>query len=156
MEKPKSTGTNYTKFAEGENPLRIVSEVISGWECWTHNEGHQVYRQEHQFKAIQLDDMGVEGKEQKQFYACIVWNYSNDQFECMVIKQSTIKQALYSLDQNEKWGNPNDYDLVITKTGSGMDTSYSVMPEPKSDFAKNSPEYNLEALYTGGNPLENE
>jgi len=157
MEKPKSSGTSYTKFENGENQLRIVSDVISGWECWTHkDDGHQVYRQQHGFKALQLDDMGVDGKEQKQFYACIVWNYNAEQFECMVVKQTSIKQAIYNLDQDESWGALTGYDIVITRQGEGMNTSYSIMPKPHKEFVKDVPTHDLEALFTGGNPLGDE
>ena len=160
MEKPKSTGTSYTKFENGENAIRIVSEVISGWECWIGGEGNRKpVRQEFQFKAKQLEDLGVcenngnPSKKQDQFYACIVWNHNTEQFECWTPKQSTIKQAIYSLSENEKWGNPNDYDLVITKTGSGMETRYSIMPEPKTEFAGTVPTYDLTQLFKDGNPL---
>ena len=163
MEKPKSTGTNYTKWENGENPVRIVSEVISGWECWKGTEGNRKpVRQELQFKAKQLEDIGVAdnngnpSKEQKQFYAAIVWNHNTEQFECLTIKQSTIKNAIYSLDQNEKWGDPRNYDLVINKSGSGLETSYSVMPEPKTEFAGTVPMYDLTQLFKDGNPLGDE
>jgi len=164
MEKPKSSGTDYTRLEVGENRLRIVSEVISGWECWSGEEGsRKPIRQQYGFKASQLDDLkvtdndGNPSKDQKQFYACIVWNYGSEQFECWTPKQASIKNALYALDQDEAWGDPTQYDVIITRTGSGFDTSYAVMPRPQKAFEGDEiPIHNLEALFTGGNPLGDE
>lgn len=43
----------------------------------------------------------------------------------------SIFKAIQSLWRNDDWGNPEDYDLTITRKGSGLDTEYTVVPSPK-------------------------
>jgi len=156
LAKPQSSGTDYLRLENGENKIRIVSAIIDGWECWTHKDGgNQVYRQKAQFKGSQLDGMGVEKRAQKQFYAAIVWNYATERFECMVITQATIKQAIYNASFDPDWGSSIDYDFMISRSGEGLNTSYVVMPKPKKKFHLSVDElvYDLEQLYVGGNPM---
>jgi hypothetical protein len=154
---PQSSGTDYLKLEAGENRLRIVSHIIDGWETWTHiNDDHKVHRRKDQYKATELRDLGVEGSKQKQFYAAVVWNYKTERFECMVVTQKAIKEGIYYTSIDKDWGDVSGYDLVINRKGTGMDTSYSVMPKPHSAFESEeaTPGFNLEALYGGGDPFE--
>jgi len=156
---PQSTGSNYLKLEPGENKLRIMGQIIDGWEAWADNPegGRKVFREKDAWKALELVKMGVLDKQQKQFYAAIVWNYRTEQFECMVQTQKSIKEGIYLTYSDEDWGNPNDYDIVISKTGSGMETKYTVIPKPKKpyegeNYYPNS--YCIENLYGCGDPFE--
>ena len=99
--------------------------------------------------------MGVKGRQQKQFYAAIIWNYNSDKYECMVVTQSTIKQPIYNATVDPDWGDHTGYDFIITRTGQELQTAYTVMPKPPSDFHLDTSDliYSLEELYKGGNPL---
>ena len=161
LEAPKSAGGNYTKLQPGENRLRIVSEIKAGWECWVQaGTNRKPIRRIEQYKALELDELGVKDKEgnfsreQKQFYMAIVWNYTSEQFECMCQSQKAIKEGLYLLSGDKDWGNPKGYDIMINKTGTGLDTAYAVNPKPHSGFDGDIPAFNLEAMYEGGNPFE--
>ena len=156
---PQSAGSNYLKLEPGENRLRIVSAVIDGWEAWADKPegGRKVYREKQSWMALQLVKMGVLDKVQKQFYAAIVWNYRTEQFECMVQSQKSIKEGIFILWNDEDWGNPNTYDIVINKSGSGMDTKYNVISKPHKEYAGDEyvqDDYRIENLYGGGDPFE--
>lgn len=155
LQAPQSATGNYTKLQPGENRLRIISDVLAGWECWTESNGsRKPIRQEEQWKAKELTDMGIEDKVQKQFYMAIVWNYGTQQFECMLQTQKSIKEGIFLLLKDEDWGDLKNYDIVINKSGSGMETKYSVNPKPHSEFDKEIPSYDLHQMYEGGNPFD--
>ena len=159
LARPVSGGSDYLKLESGENRIRIIGEIISGFETWVHDEmGHHVHRQDYRWKALELDEMGVEDRKQKQFYAFFVWNYNTEKIECAVQTQTSIKEGIYSLVTSDDWGNDGDYDILINRTGSGMETSYTVMPKPKKEFEGDADisNYNIKALFTNGNPFENE
>lgn len=159
MKKPESAGSNYLKLETGNNRLRVMGQIIDGWEAWADKEGggRQVYREADSWKALELVKMGVLDKNQKQFYAGIVWNYESEQFEVFCQTQKAIKDGIFNLWNNKVWGELSQYDIVISKTGSGMETKYSVLPEPKSKFKGdpyNAAEYCIENLYGAGDPFE--
>ena len=58
---PKSAGSSYLKLEAGENKLRIVSQIIDGWEAWsdTPEGGRKVFRGKEAWKALELVKMGV-------------------------------------------------------------------------------------------------
>lgn len=48
---------------------------------------------------------------------------------------TTISKALQALDKNEDWGDLRDYDVEITRSGTGLGTTYSVTPKPKKPLS---------------------
>jgi len=46
-----------------------------------------------------------------------------------------IFKAIQTLWRNEDWGNPEEYDVTITRTGSDKETKYSVVPSPKKPIS---------------------
>ena len=48
-----------------------------------------------------------------------------------------MQSKLLELDRNSEWGNLLDYDVIVTRSGEGMDTTYSVTPCPKSKLDSN-------------------
>ena len=161
LEAPKSAGGNYTKLQPGENRLRIVSDIKAGWECWVDSNGNRKpLRQVEIYKGMELDILEVKdangnpSRDQKQFYMAIVWNYTTEQFECMSQTQKAIKEGLYLLSKDTDWGDPKGYDIMINKSGEGLQTKYAVNPKPHSEFKDTIPPFNLDAMYEGGNPFE--
>ena len=49
--------------------------------------------------------------------------------------QSTVQKQLTELDRNSEWGNLTAYDVIVTRSGDGMDTTYTVTPCPKAPVA---------------------
>lgn len=64
-------------------------------------------------------------------YSWIVWNRGNDKAQVYTSGVSVYRQIA---DLTEEWGDPQEFDITIKRTGSGMnDTEYSVVPVKTSD-----------------------
>ncbi len=72
---PKTPGA-YTKFETGTTKIRVLSDVVTGYEIWqsTDDGGRKPIR------AVSLNDLPQpEGDDQpKHFWAMVVWNYRTD------------------------------------------------------------------------------
>ena len=61
--------------------------------------------------------------------------------------------------KNSKWGNPREYDFIVSRAGSGLDTEYATSVNPKEvlsadiSTAYENTKVNLEALYDGEDPF---
>ena len=100
-------------------------------------------------------------KKAKHFWAMTVWNYNTNAIEILELVQAKMQKSIRDTSKEPEWGNPvNRYDFVITKSGKGMETEYSMTAIPPSVTApeitkayKEKP-INLNALFSGGNPFE--
>jgi len=152
--------SRYLKIKNGENTFRILSSAIVGYEYWT-NENKPI-RSKTPFQSTSDIKMDKEGNPTKikHFWAFVVWNYDIEAIQIFEITQTTLQTAIKGIVDNKKWGNPKEYDITIKKTGEGMDTKYSVVPNPHSDIdgvimeKYQNMEINLEALYSGDNPFK--
>jgi hypothetical protein len=104
---------------------------------------------------------GIGGKLAMESVAAFVWNGWQ---LCRGIGGRIHLELVAALPWNThpKWGNPQNYDLIIerVKTGSqDRDVKYNVIPEPPSpldegivELAKSVP-VRLEAMFTGEDPF---
>lgn len=152
--------SNYMKFKEGENTFRVLSPAITGFEYWN-NQNKPVRSQTpwHTLPAdIRYKDDGTP-EPVKHFWAFVVWNYDSNIVQILEIVQKSVQSQLKALVENKKWGDPTQYDITVTRTGSGFDTEYMVTPNPKTEMPKEAlgiytaKKIALEALYTGGDPF---
>lgn len=166
---PESGASAYTmqNLESGDSfKLRFMTEILDGWSLWAEDEEGQptVIRAEEkeQIDPSQASINKLSGKpnKRKQFVAGIVYNYETERFEVFETDKASIIKKLWELDQDPDLGDLQGYDIKLSKTGQGMDTRYSVLPLGKSKVKKdikerfNELEYNLHALYDGGNPLD--
>jgi len=147
--------SRYMRLEEGKNKFRIVSSAITGWEWWvdTDEGGRKPMR------VKTRNDVPKTVDKVKHFWAFVVWDYGDKTFKVMEVTQKTIMGSINALVSDEAWGNPQEYDLVITRSGKDLDTVYTVMPNPKSEFKEDTAELaniRLEALYDGDNPFMDE
>jgi hypothetical protein len=49
-----------------------------------------------------------------------------------------IARPIWTLYRNEDFGDPTGYDLSITRTGSGLDTKYTVVGHPPKELSKDA------------------
>jgi len=153
---PSSGSGHYTKIEEGKKvKLRVLASPIQGFLKWT-TEPKPV-RWPLTDKEPQRKDWKDDNA--KLFWAMPVWNYGTSQIEVWEVTQKSIRQEIASLAQNEDWGSPVEYDLTVSRTGSGLETKYQVHPSPhrqqddlvQAAYAKSAPK--LEALFTGDDPF---
>lgn len=155
-----TSGGNYMKFKQDENPFRILGSAITGFEYW--NTDNKPVRSPEPITEIPHDiKKDKDGKPTpiKHFWAFPVWNYNDEAVQILEITQKSVMKDLKAYIDNKKWGDPKGYDFVVTRTGEGMDTEYSVISEPKSELdekvkkAYEAKSINLKALYTGADPF---
>jgi hypothetical protein len=127
--------SNYMDFEEGANKFRVLSSAITGWLWWTGDEGKRTPHRVKTQGEVPSSAWDVKDDKPKHFWAFVVYNYQTETIQILELKQATIQRLIQSLAQNDAWGNPKDYDLVVTKTRTGSqarDVEYSVMPNPKT------------------------
>lgn len=148
--------SRYTRLQDGENMLRILSSATIGWEDWDDE------RSVHRFRMSDRPTKSLSSKPDakiKHFWAFIVWNYAEKSVQICNVTQASIQKALRAIVRNPKWGDPKEYDIVITRSGKDLQTEYAVTPEPKEKLAKEIEEeykslsINMDALYEGLDPF---
>lgn len=154
--------SNYTMpMDEGALKLRVMSSAVVGFITWGENEEGQ--RRPTRYHVGKEPPFGPDGKDPKYFIAFIVWNYIEERLQIMELTQKTIRTDLEALVNNEVWGDPKTYDIVVTRKGTKLDdTKYSVTPNPHTscpvEAAKALEEnpINLSALFSGADPFTQE
>jgi hypothetical protein len=151
----KTPEGNYMKLLEGENTFRVLSSAIVGYEYW--NKDNKPVRLRKQ-PVTTPEDIRIDNDKPssiKHFWAFLVYSHRAEKAQILEITQGSIQDAIKSLVQSKNWGDPKTYDITINRNGSGLDTEYSVMPNPKSEFPADlvTPSVNLEALFTGEDPF---
>ena len=164
--------SRYLRFKkEGSYPIRILGDALLGWEDWTEDK-----------KPVRTPYTGMDSAPKpinpkrpvKHFWAFPVWDYEdtpikNDAGEVtgykgavkiLEVTQSTIHDTLYTLHCDKAWGNPQNYDIVIKRTGMEFnDTKYEVTPRPPTPLAEeikkefDTTYIDLQALMTNDDPF---
>ena len=89
-----------------------------------------------------------------------VYDCKDEEVKILEITQSSIQNAIFALAEDEDRGNPKEYDIVVTRTGEKLETSYTVTPKPSKPLPQEAQELieatkiNLDALYDGEDPFE--
>lgn len=153
-EMPKQT-SNYFRYEDGENNIRILSSAVIGYEYF--NLDNKPVRSKEQFEGTPFD-IKDKGKV-KEFWAFLVWNYKAEKIQVMEITQATIKSAILALIENPKWGDVKTFDITINKKGEGLDTEYNVVPNPHTEVPELATQQlgnmtvDLEKLFDGADPF---
>lgn len=159
--------SNYMKFNPGENTFRVLSSAKTGMEYWKTKivEGNKK-RVPVRVKPdvnIPTDELELNDRGQldlpKYFWAFVVWNRDAEKIQILEITQKTVQRAIRALTASKSWGDPKEYDIIVTKEGEKKETEYSVMPAPKEKLDPGITQLykdmniNLEALFTGDDPF---
>lgn len=147
------TAGGYMSLQNGENKIRVLSQPIVGWEDWIDNKPMRYTMDLRPEKSYDSK------KPFRHFWAFIVWNYREEKVQILQITSSAIRKTIQDLCDNEDWGAPYFYDIVIKKEGEQINTKYSatpIPPKPISEHVKQAfyekPIY-LEALFNGEDPF---
>jgi hypothetical protein len=165
-EMPAGAG-NYLKLEEGDNVIRILSNVVVGWEYWVDDsEGKRKPIRVKTYDELPAEVKKWEGmKRPKHFWAMVIWNRKAESVQVYEVTQRSIMVSLKALFEDEDWGNPNGYDIKVVKEKTGAeakDVNYHVNPKPHKPLEKEiaqefmEKKVNLEALFTGDDPFEDE
>lgn len=143
VEQAGGTGSGsgrYLKIGPDESVrFRIMSQAaLDGWEGWT--EDNRPIRwplcpKGDDFPAnIKRRDNG--SPDIKRFMCFIIWNYELQMFQIAQFVQKQIQAALLSYCEDPDWGHPSQYDLELSRTGTGRDTKYTLIAKPHKPVDK--------------------
>ena len=59
-----------------------------------------------------------------------IYNETDNQAQILMLSKTAFSD-IYDLNDNEDWGNPEEYSITMKRTGEGTDTRYSFMPSAK-------------------------
>lgn len=157
------------KFQEGVNTFRIFGKPLYGNEIWViEDDGKKRPVRNPPGTEFLPEDLKKAEKDKegnvikKYFWAVKVWNYKEQSVQLLEITQKTIIKAILSFNNNPKWGDPNGYDISVTKKGNGKETEYFTDHDPKEELPVDikkkleATSINLEALFSGGDPFKTE
>ena len=133
--------SNYMKLELGDNTVRILGSFQDGSACmgmeyWKQNGDKKKPVRYEKGLPVPLNDLEEYDdygnlKMPSFFWALPVYNVGAEKVQILQITQKSIRQGIETLTNNPKWGDPKEYNIVITKTKEGGKTSYSVISEPK-------------------------
>lgn len=155
------TMTQFKNKSPHEIKFRVLTPWISGKQVFGEKNGKPFPYRFRVGESIPVSCIGEnqdgEPNDVKGFLAAIVWNYDTKQIEIFCDEHTSIKDAIVELENDPDWGDVQQYDLKVGKTGKGMETRYKVTPSgmkpfvPREDFSM----IELDALFTGENPFKN-
>lgn len=143
---------------EGEKRLRFFGAGITGHSAWT-TDGKPI-RWEKKPAAlpenIAPDMSGRVGT--KRFLAGLVYDYEAQDFKILEITQKTLLDQLFKFIKDEDYGDPQGYDIKLSKTGEGIKSEYTLVAAPPKSVSKEvatafeAVNCNLNALFDGDDP----
>lgn len=157
---PESNGGKFMRFKEAETRFRILSpQPLLGYVGWTvrDNKPYPIRKP----MGAAWKDGEVRDNKTRHFWSMAVWNYATKAVQVLEVTQSTIQKAITKFSKDEDYGDPIGYDIVVSKTGEGMDTEYQVTPKPPKKLDKEAQaawdalqdRFDLGRLLTGGDPF---
>ena len=122
---PSTGESSFMKFVKGENRFRILGTPVMGYQYWQDDR-----------TPVRIKTAGEApaGEKPKHFWQIPVWD--GHSIKVLDVTQSTVQKQLTELDRNSEWGNLTDYDVIVTRSGDGMDTTYTTTPCPKAPITE--------------------
>lgn len=107
--KPKSGGDLYLKLKDGDSvKLRIASEPAIFTNEFPQQDG-----------SVKITER----------FAWVVFNRNENKAQVYAAGKSVYGQIADLVDE---WGDPQEFDVTIKRSGEGLETKYGVVPSPKS------------------------
>jgi len=132
---PESS-SKYMKFKVGDNRFRILSSPIIGnlgWKTTTDAAGKQQKKpiRKRLGETFASGEIDLDEKNPiKHFWVLAVWNYKDAAVQILEIPQITVIKSLDSYARDTEWGDPRNYDLVVSRVGEGKETEYLIKAQP--------------------------
>ena len=128
---PSGSG-GFTKLENGDNKFRILSNPLMMWVSWVDGKPYRS-----KFDLSQKPSKGPGPKDSvKHAWGLVVWNYSTSQVEVMELDKQSIISGIATHAKDPDWGHPKNYDIVINKSGVGMDTEYKLICKPQKELSQ--------------------
>lgn len=129
---PSAADKFINKLPVGDTHIRFLAAPVLGNQFWiTAEDGKRRCIRRLPGEKISLSELDSDSTIE-HFWAAPVWNYETEMVAVFEVKTKSILEALTRYAQNKAWGDPTEYDIVITRSGTGrLDTEYSVVANPK-------------------------
>lgn len=79
-------------------------------------------------------------------FALKFWNQTAKVAQFIMIPKTPLNALLALAENVEDWGDPEQYDVTITRNGSGKETEYSVQPSPNKGPLEQTKREEVEAI----------
>lgn len=140
------------KFDQGQNRFRILNKPTVGYVWWPESGG----KPERVANTTDIPS-GIDAK-----YFWFIPVIIDDEVKLLEIKQKSVMQQLLALEGNKEWGDLTKYDVTVTRSGENLDTTYTVVPNPKAQLKTDVADrwveikkrYKPSELFNGGSVLE--
>ena len=140
---PGGGDSTFMRLQKGENRFRFLGKPVMGYQYW----------QDDKCIRIKEANEAPTGEVPQHFWEMPVW--CDNMVKVLSITQKTVQKALKDLDGNSEWGNLATYDVIVNRTGDGMETSYTTTPCPKAPleddvkkaYAEFKKDYKPEAIF---------
>jgi hypothetical protein len=142
-EPPKSGGGNYLRLSKDGESLRL--RLVSAPHIFT--------------EEVTWGDK----TQTKTNAAWIVLHRTSEDGKAISVPRTfkagmTVYAQIRDLDMDPDWGDPTGYDIVVTRTGTGLETKYGVIPKPNGKpvtaeerAAIDDANFDLRAMYEAKN-----
>ena len=163
--------SNYMRFQEGDNKFRILGAfsegtAIQGIEYWTTVDGVRKPVRIHKGETVPVEELEInkfgDPDVPRFFWAFPVWNYEDRKIQILEITQKTILSYIKKQIDNPKWGDPRDYDFIVTKGKPDEKPLYTTSNDPKEKLATDirdkylAMSINIDMLFLGKDPFAGE
>jgi len=155
-EVPASSGS-YMRFEEGQNRFRILMSALLTWTVWEDDGQNNKTVKRYPYHPNQRPP----GKEVNHCWNLLVLDYKQEKVAVLEVNQKTIQEAIATYTRMPGYDNYLTYDFIVTRTGSGMRSKYTIMATMPSQVPLNLAKEielslqiaNMEVLFNGGDPL---
>ena len=146
-ELPESgNGGLFAKFQPGENRFRILSQPVYGYIYW----------QDKTPIRVKLVKDVPSGEKPKHFWQMPVW--MDNEVKLLDCDKQSVLKVLFRLDKSADWGTLTNYDIIVSRDGQNMETTYTTNPCPKAPLPDNvkaawtafKDTYDPNAVFEGG------
>lgn len=161
-----------SKLDEGKPfRYRFLGPAISGYSTWVETDGKSKpvrWAKKPESDEIpgnlQINKSSGKPADIKRFIAGFVWDYAKERVSIMMIDQKTILQEIHAAIVDPDYGDPQAYDIKITRKVEKNFTKYKLAPAPQKDLEKHiaaaweeiKDTVDLRVLFENGNPFDPE
>lgn len=160
--KVPSKSSQYYKFTEGDNKVRILGPAVVGWEGWVNNTP---FRRPGQECNITPNEVSIDEKtgrpKIKPFAAFPIWSYNDKAVKILSVTQVSILEAIENYEAQEEYGDARGYDLNIKRAKENGPNMYSVMALPPKPVDKKfiqayeESDIDMKKIFDGEYPMGN-
>lgn len=134
---------DFIRLQSGSNVLRLVTRPFQynfhKWKADPEDKGYGAkikcsMAKDGRCPLCELDDSDPGSRVKRRWYVGVIERKT--QSYKILDMSSTVFQAIKKLTQNEKWGDPGNYDIDISvDKNAGATGYYTVLPEPKEPLS---------------------